>query len=80
MSSEVAISYGITDEISFKDLKRNLESFICHKGGETAGGGTTTNELLHKFNNIPYQEASLFRRLIKTIAISKGGKWHLKTI
>ena len=43
MSSEVAISSGRTDERRFKDLKRNLEYFISYKGGETAGGGPTTN-------------------------------------
>ena len=79
ISSEVALSYGRTDERRFKDLKRKLESFICYKGRKTAVGGTTTNELLNKFNNIPDQEASIFRRLLKKIAISKGDYWHLNT-
>ena len=79
MSSEVAISSVRTDERRFKDLKRKLESLICYKGGKTAGVGPTTNELLNKFNNIPDQEDSVFRRLLKKIAISKGVKWHLKT-
>ena len=43
MSSEVALSSVRTDERRFKDLKRNLEYFISYKGGETAGGGPTTN-------------------------------------
>ena len=79
MSSEMSLSSRRIDERRFKDLKRKLESLICYKGGKTAGGGPTTNELLNKFNNIPDQEASVFRRLLKTIAISKGGEWHIKT-
>ena len=73
MSSEVAISSGRTYERRFKDIKRKLEYFICYKGGETAGGVPATNELLNKFNNIPDQEASVFMRLLKTMAIYPRG-------
>ena len=79
MLSEVALSSRRTDERRFKYLKRNLDFFICYKGGETAGGSPITNALLNKLNNIPDQEDSVFRRLLKKIAISKGVKWHLKT-
>ena len=38
----------------------------------------TTNELLREFSSIKSYDAAVFRRLLKSVAAIKDGRWHLK--
>ena len=41
-------------------------------------GGVETGRLLNEFNDVPDQDAAIFKRLLNNVGYKESGKWFLK--
>ena len=42
------------------------------------GAGPTTRDLLHEFNDVPDNDAAIFRSMLKSMAVIRNGRWVIQ--
>mmetsp|Transcript_4359 Transcript_4359/g.10213 ORF Transcript_4359/g.10213 Transcript_4359/m.10213 type:complete len:1276 (+) Transcript_4359:56-3883(+) len=55
----------------YTDLLKRIRDFVKHQI-------PTTDEILDHFESVPNYDAAIFRRLLKSIATFRNGRWRLK--
>mmetsp|Transcript_21884 Transcript_21884/g.44963 ORF Transcript_21884/g.44963 Transcript_21884/m.44963 type:complete len:771 (-) Transcript_21884:124-2436(-) len=56
----------------YNALQARLHKYIRRK---SASGGPTTRDILAEFEDVPDNEADMFRRILKSVAQIKNGRW-----
>ena len=69
---------GDKDANRYADLLKRVQTYVRRCGGYRQGGGPTTDEVLKEFDDVPADEAAVFRRLLSSVAKVERGKWRLK--
>lgn len=55
----------------YTKLLARMQKFVRHRS-------PTTDEILKEFDNVPHCDVAIFRRLLKSIAVTENGRWYLK--
>jgi DNA excision repair protein ERCC-6 len=68
-----------TTTSSYAALLQRIRVYLQRCGGYREGGGPTTDEVLKEFDDVPPNDAAIFRRLLKSVANVERGRWRLTT-
>lgn len=66
------------DTSQYTVLLRRVRDFVRRNGGQRAGGGPSTDDILREFDSVPSSDAAIFRRLLNSVAYVDNGRWRLK--
>jgi hypothetical protein len=71
VESEGSGSLSKSSTKEYTALLQRIRNFVRRQG-------PTTDELLDEFSSVKSYDAAVFRRLLKTVAAIKDGRWRLK--